>query len=250
MLYLSLYFSLPRITTRFSERIMNQLPLYILIFCFSIFSFVFAPPAYAKEFLSPEELEKWFNSDDELPTTKINEGLLTFLTSKVKKGTFHSTINVTINQDSIDNGWVKLTQCYSNLDPIQRTAIVYRNKFIKDLTVTSKKNIKSTKVSGNKIFLESVQKKATLCVSLNSRTFYQNEDMSFSLVNGPYHRKFLDGYYPYHLNLNIHYDSKLKFKYSLPQAQPGFAVTQQSNSLLIDTLFEGRLKTEFRFQLK
>lgn len=221
-----------------------------LIFFMLTSSLIFTSLTYAKEFLSPAELEKWFNSDDELPTAKVNDGELTFLTTKAKKETFHSVINIIVNQNSIDNGWVKLTQCYANLDPIHRTAIVYRNKFIKDLTVTSIENIKSAKVSGNKVLLQDVGGNASLCVSLNSRTFYQNKDLSFSLVNGPYHRKFLDGYYPYHLNLSIHYDSKLKFKYSLPKSQAGFEVKQVPNSLLIDTLFEGRLKTEFRFNLK
>ena len=229
---------------------MNQYHRCTLMFFVLVSSFIFSPLTFAKEFLSPEELEKWFNSDAELPVAKVNDGELKFLTRKAKKETFHSVINIVVNQNSIDNGWVKLTQCYTNLDPIHRTAIVYRKNFINDLIVTSTKNIKSAKVSGNKVLLEDVGENASLCASLNSRTFYQNKDLSFSLVNGPYHRKFLDGYYPYHLNLNIHYDSRLKFIYSLPESQAGFEVKQTSTSLLIDTLFEGRLKTEFRFNLK
>ena len=229
---------------------MNQYHHYTLIFLFSIFSFAFTSLTQAKEFLSPEDLERWFNSDDDHPTRTVSDGQLTFLNTKVKEGTFRSDITITIDQNSIDNGWVALTQCYSNLDSIHRTAIVYRKNFIKNITILSSKNIKLTEVSGNKVLLQDVTNNASLCVGINSRTFYQNEDLSFSLVIGPYHRKFLDGYYPYHLNLNIHFDPKLKFKYSLPKSQPGFEIKQQSNSLLIDTLFEGRLKTEFRFTLK
>lgn len=229
---------------------MNQIYRYILILLFSISSFVFVTSTHAKEFLSPEELEKWFNSDDELPITKVNDGQLVFLKTKAKKGTFHSAIDIIINQNSINTGWVTLTQCYKNLDPIQRTAIVYRKNHIKNLTVNSSKNIKNAEVSGHKVMLKNVAKNASLCIGVTSRTFYQNDDLSFSLVIGPYHRKFLDGYYPYHLNLTVHYDPALEFKYSLPKSQAGFEVKQQSNSLSIDTLFEGRLKTEFRFKLK
>lgn len=213
-------------------------------------SLIFTSLTNAKEFLSPEELEKWFHSDDELPVKKVNGGELTFLTTKAKKETFHSIINITVSQNSIDNGWTELTQCYSRLDPIYRTAVVYRKNLIKNLKVLSSKNIRLAKISKNKVILTDVTKGASLCIAANARNFYQNEDLSFSLVNGPYHRKFLDGYFPYHLNLNIHYDPKLKFKYSLPKVQPGFEVKQKSNSLLINTLFEGRLKTEFRFSLK
>jgi len=229
---------------------MNQYHSHIFTLFVVIALLILPPSASAKEFLSPKDLERWFHSDDEHPTREVSDGQLTFLNSKVKKGTFRSDIDITIDQNSIDNGWVTLTQCYSNLDSIHRTAIVFRKNFIKNLTVLSSKNIKLAEVSGNKVLLQDITKNASLCVGINSRTFYQNEDLSFSLVIGPYHRKFLDGYYPYHLNLNIHYNPKLKFKYSLPKSQPGFEIKQQSNSLLIDTLFEGRLKTEFRFMLK
>ncbi len=224
----------------------NSFTSILFVFIFSLF---FSSTALAKEYLSPAELEKWFNSDDELPTSKVNDGKLIFLTSNSKKNIFHSVINIFVDQNSIDNGWTKLTQCYSNLDPIHRTAVVYRKNLIKNLKVLSSKNIKITKVSGNKVFLQDVTKDATLCIGAKARNFYQNDDKSFSLVNGPYHRKFLDGYFPYHLKLNIHYIPKLKFNYGTPKQQSGFQVKQDSNSLLIDTLFKGRLKTEFRFNL-
>ena len=229
---------------------MNQYHSHTFIFFVFVASLILPSSAYTKEFLSPEDLERWFNSDDVHPTRTVNDGQLTFLNSKVKKGTFSSDIDIKIDQNSIDNGWVTLTQCYSNLDSIHRTAIVFRKNLIKNLTILSSKNIKLAEVSGNKVLLQDVTNNASLCVGINSRTFYQNEDLSFSLVVGPYHRKFLDGYYPYHLNLNIHYDPKLKFNYSLPKSQPGFEIKDQSSSLLINTLFEGRLKTEFRFTLK
>lgn len=222
---------------------------YFNLLLLLIFSFFISPLLYAKEFLSPAELEKWFNSDDELPTSKVNDGQLNFLREKPGENIFHSEINITIDQNSIDNGWVSLTQCYNNLDPVPRTAVVYRSYFFKNLKILSSKNIKTSKVSGHKVILNDVSKNASLCIRANARNFYQNEDESFSLVNGPYHRKFLDGYFPYHLNLNIHYSPLLKFNYSSPKQQSGFKITPLNNSLLVDTLFEGKLKTEFRFNL-
>lgn len=222
---------------------------YFNLLLLLIFSFFISPLIYAKEFLSPAELEKWFNSDDELPTSKVNDGQLNFLRDKPKENIFHSEINITIDQNSIDNGWVSLTQCYNNLDPVPRTAVVYRSYFFKNLKILSSKNIKTSKVSGHKVILNDISKNASLCIGANARNFYQNEDESFSLVNGPYHRKFLDGYFPYHLNLNIHYSPLLKFNDSVPKQQSGFKITQLANAILVDTLFEGKLKTEFRFNL-
>lgn len=228
---------------------MNKHNSNLLVLFALLSSIFFAFSISAKEYLSPEEIEKWFNSDNELPTSKINDGQLVFLIKKPNKSAFLSVINITVDQNSIDNGWTKLTQCYSNLDPILRTAVVYRKNLIKNLKVLSSNNIKHAEVSGHKVILKDVSKNASLCIAATARNFYQNEDNSFSLINGPYHRKFLDGYYPYHLKLNIHYNPNLKFSYGTPKHQSGFQVKQRSNSLLIDTLFEGRLKTEFRFNL-
>ena len=228
---------------------MNKIYSSVAILSVFISLFFFTTVLSAKEYLSPEEIEKWFNSDDELPISKVNDGQLTFLTSSTKKNIFNSVINIFVDQKSIDDGWTKLTQCYSNLDPIHRTAVVYRKNLIKNLTVLSSKNIKGTNVSDNKVFLKDVSKNAMLCIGASARNFYQNKDRTFSLVNGPYHRKFLDGYYPYHLKLNINFIPKLKFSYALPKQQPGFQVQQDSRALFIDTIFEGRLKTEFRFNL-
>ena len=223
---------------------------YILNLIILFISACFFPPGLvAKEFLNQADLEKWFNSDDELPTSKVNEGQLNFLSKKPNENIFHSEINITIDQNSIDNGWVNLTQCYNNLDPVPLTAVVYRTYFFKNLKIISSKNIRTSKVKGHKVILHDVSKNASLCIAANARNFYQNEDKSFSLVNGPYHRKFLDGYFPYHLKLNIHYSPRLKFSYSSPKQQSGFNLTQLDNSLRVDTLFEGKLKTEFRFNL-
>ena len=210
---------------------------------------LFSSSISAKQYLSPAELEKWFNSDEELPTDKVNEGTLKFIDNISTENIFRSTINISIDQDSIKQGWTTLIQCYSNLDPISLTAIIYRKKFIKNIEIISSKNIKNAKISGRKIILNDVSENAQICIELNSRNFYQNEDKSFSLVNGPYHRKFFDGYFPYHLTLNIQYDPNLNYHYSIPKKQTGFSVKQNLHTLKIKTLFEGRLKTEFRFNL-
>ena len=224
----------------------NSFQIILALFFLSV---LLSELAYSKEYLSPEELEKWFNSDEELPTDKVNEGKLKFINNIDAENIFRSTINISIDQESIEQGWTTLSQCYTNLDPISLTAIVYRKKFIKNIEIISSKNIKNTKVSGQKIILNDVSKNAKICIKLNSRNFYQNEDKSFSLVNGPYHRKFFDGYFPYHLTLNIKYDPSLNYHYSIPKQQMGFSVTQNSHALKVNTLFEGKLKTEFRFNL-
>lgn len=211
---------------------------------------LFSSSMSAKQYLSPAELEKWFNSDDELPVKKVNGGQLVFLKTAPTTKSFHSTINIVINQESIESGWVESIQCYANLDPISVTEILYPKGLIKKLSVKSSKNITGTSVAGHKVLLQGVKENASLCVTANVRKFYQNEDKSFSLVNGPYHRKFFDGYYPYHLTFKVQYSPLLKYSYSIPKQQPGFKINQTQYMLSLDSWFEGKLKTEFRFKLK
>jgi len=94
-----------------------------------------------------------------------------------------------------------------------------------------------------------VQKAAELCTSAMVRIFYLNPDGSYSLINGPFHRKFLDGYFPYHLTLEVVYPaSRLNVNYTIPVEQPGFSVKQDAGKLVLDGIFEGILNVEIVFQ--
>jgi len=197
------------------------------------------------------EEEKWLNADDDTDTSSVNEGQLTFISKPENKKILHSINTLTITQNSINNGWIGLQQCYRHLDKLEQVEITYKYRFMKNLTVVSKKNIKSARVVKQNIELTSIKDNAELCVSADVRIFYQNKDSSFSLVNGPYHRRFLDGFYPYHVTLDIHYPSdKLLFIDSKPAKQKGFVINQFDNRLDINTFFEGILNTEIRFELR
>ena len=197
------------------------------------------------------EQERWLNSNDESDVSQVNEGKLEFINGSVNKEALHSINKLTISKKSIDNGWVDLQQCYHHLDKLDNVEITYKYRFMKNLMLVSKKNIESVKVNKQSIQLNNVKDNAEICVSAKVRIFYQNKDLSFSLINGPYHRRFLDGFYPYHVSLNIHYpDSLLLFQDSTPEQQNGFSVIQETNKIIIDTYFEGILNTEIRFKLK
>jgi len=196
------------------------------------------------------EEERWLNSDELDITSSVNEGTLQFIQKPENKNILHSINKLNITRESIDNGWVKLHQCYRHLDKLDQVEITYKYRFMKNLTVVSKGNIKSAKIIGQNIELTSIKENAELCVSADVRIFYQNEDLSFSLVNGPYHRRFLDGFYPYHVSLHIRYpESLLSFVSSIPKEQEGFSVLRKTNELVIDSYFEGILNTETIFNL-
>lgn len=203
-----------------------------------------------------KELEKWFKSDDPAPpgsekVTRVNEGELEFIQPITKKPVVHSHNTFTIDKNSIENGWVKLKQCYKHLNAVPYTEVVYQYRHMRNLKVHSTKHIGRAFVDKNQsVQLEDTKKNATICITAEVRNFYQNEDKTFSLVNGPYHRKFFDGYYPYHLTLDIRFDQSLEYLNSSPVEKKHFTIAKGKNNLLVDTWFQGRLNTEFRFILK
>jgi len=203
----------------------------------------------ADEGMTPDEQEKWFNEDDSFSPDLISEGKLKFLLEPPIKPVLHSLNVLTVTQDSIENGWVLLEQCYKHLDPVPDAEVVYRYKSMRDLTVTSKRNIETVLVKGQSVQLTNITQKAELCVKAEVRIFYKNPNGTFSLVNGPFHRKFLDGYYPYRVTLKINYPSSLlKPVQTKPEVQAGFNIKKSENVILVDSFFEGMLNTEIIFQ--
>jgi len=199
---------------------------------------------------SADELEKWFMSDELEPPTQSSDSHLTFIASPTDKPALHSINKITISPQSIKTGWVDLMQCYQNLDPVPEMEVVYNYKTMRKLTIVKSKNIEQAFVKDQSVQLENVQKNPQLCVSTEVRIFYKNKDGSFKLMNGPFHRKFLDSYFPFHLTLKINYPStQLKFISSKPKSQFGFVVKQSDNTLLIDSYFTGKLYTEIIFKL-
>lgn len=204
----------------------------------------------ADEAITPEQLEKWFNNDDEALTEQVSEGVLQFIPPP-KKAVLHSINTLTIDENSLDHGWVGLAQCYRHLDPVPVAEVVYRYRQMRGLRITNTHNIGSAQLQGQSVQLRDVLKNAELCIKAEVRIFYQNPDRTYSLVNGPFHRRFLDGYYPLHVTLNIYYPGKrLILEQTRPGMQTGFEVRQAANNLTVDSHFEGVLNTEIIFRGK
>jgi len=224
--------------SKLNLKLLEKRPVYLLILLS-----IFFHSAYA---FTEEEL-KWLESDNEEKSLSVNEGQLQFLTEK-KKNILHSDNTISINSASIDTGWVSLKQCYRQLDKLPEVDITYQYRFMRQLTISSKKNIEEAVVNNQSISLKNIIDNAEICITAEVRIFYQNPDGSYSLVNGPYHRRFLDGYYPYHVSLKIFYPEQLlQLVKTIPPSQPGFRILQQHNQVSVDTIFEGRLNTEIIF---
>jgi len=206
--------------------------------------------ALAEE-LTQEQLEQWFNDElksDEERALAVNEGELKFLAKPPDKAVHYIHNVLTITNDSPASGWVQLIQCHENLDAVAASQIVYRYKRMRTLTLDSFEKIGKAWVDGNSVQMEDIQSGAKLCIRAEVGILYSDKVGKFVLKNGPFHRKFLDGYYPMHVGLEVRYpDELLKFESIYPDAQPGFSVTRYKNSLQVDAWFEGELRTTIEF---
>lgn len=92
---------------------------------------------------------------------------------------------------------------------------------------------------------------AKLCMQIESKALVKLNEAGFRLRNGPYMRKFLDGYFPMRVTLEIKYP-ELLISLKDYRPLPGESGTTIVDPGLIhwDGWFQGRLFTEFDFKLK
>lgn len=199
-----------------------------------------------------EALEKWFEEDTLTKTNadEINEGSLDFLNqAPVGEALHHHQNKVKITAESLDEGWAQLEQCHDNLDQAAAMQITFRDGYIRDMRVTEQRNIGKAWVEGSSVQLSKVGENARICLQAHTRALRFQDDGTYVLVNGPYMRKFLDGYYPMRVSMQIEYPANLlKVGTVTPSIQPGFALQQQEGVVGFDALFEGELRTSIQFE--
>ena len=193
--------------------------------------------------------DEWFDDDLEARVANVNGGDLVFLSEPPLEPVHHHHNRVVVDADSLDNGWVTLIQCHRHLDAVPRTQVLYHQTRTRDLSIVSHKNIEQAWVEGHTVQLADVEHGASICIRARTRTLEFNEDGSFSLRGGPFMRRFLDGYYPMRVSMNIEVPREyLRFVDTRPRHQDGFKVHETADGVHIDTWFEGKLYTEVRFE--
>jgi hypothetical protein len=200
--------------------------------------------------MSSEELEDWFNSeeDEESRALAVNEGALRFLATLPPGGVHTIEHQLRITPQSLENGFVALYQCHQNLDAVAEAQVVYRYKRLRHLRVVSHKNISRVWVEGNSIQMQDVGKEAGLCVSAEVGILYAKGKDSYVLHNGPFHRRFLDGFYPMRVILTVNYPKGLlRYVSTQPPPQAGLSVQETPEGLILDARFEGRLMLAVNF---
>ncbi len=178
----------------------------------------------------------------------VNEGELVFLSRLPDKPVHHHQNQVRIDAKSLQDGWVLLAQCHVDLDAVPRSQVMFSRDRTRDLRVTAAGGIGAAWVEGNTVQLKDTARGAYLCIEARSRALARQPDGSFVLRNGPYLRRFLDGYYPMHVTMRVSLDAPLALVETRPAAQTGFEVRALQDEVYYDARFEGRLVTELRFR--
>ncbi|MGD8560191.1 MAG: hypothetical protein PVG89_07755 [Gammaproteobacteria bacterium] len=196
-----------------------------------------------------QQWEKWFEGDFEEQALQVNEGKLEFLHQPPAHKAVHTVTNtITISDSSLKTQWVTLHQCHKNLDPVAQSEIVYRYKDMRNLRLEHYFGMDKAWIENQSVQMKDIDRGASLCILADVKIFRPVENGHYTLRNGPYFRKFLDGYYPFHVKLNIHYPkSALRLETTSPEAQSGFDVREDNGTLKMDAWFEGELMVEARF---
>jgi len=194
------------------------------------------------------ELEDWVNEETEPSVPQVSEGELVFLSSPPHGRILHSINTITLSRTSLNDGWVQLRQCYEGLDPVPAAEVVYQYRNMRQLHIRSKTNIGHAVTREQTVQLTDVQHDAILCIEAEAQILYSQPDGSFLLRNGPLHRRFLDGYFPLHVSMDVQFPAKLlQYVGTSPESQPGFAVDVKDQHVYIDTWFAGTLYSEVYF---
>jgi hypothetical protein len=193
-----------------------------------------------------------FPTDMDFPTESadaVNEGTLRFLEAPPAKPVHHHQNRIRIDASSLSSGWVALAQCHDHLDAVPRTQITFREGFVRDLKIESSSGIERAWVEGASVQLSAVAPGARLCLSAQTRALRALGDGRFKLVNGPYMRKFLDGYYPMLLTLEVEYPAHaLDLVRIDPAPQAGLNIEARPGNVRLDAMFEGELRTAIEFE--
>lgn len=201
---------------------------------------------------SDGDAESWFDQAEAEAARlrQINTGSLDFHASPPATRIHQLYNRLDIHPASLAGGYVDLRQCHAQLDPIHRAEIRYRYQRMQGLRLESWQGMERAWVEGDSVQMINVEEGAQLCIRARVAILRPREGGGYTLRSGPFHRRFLDGYFPMRVILDIHYPPDLlDFDYLEPRPQPGFTLSQADGALRLEALFSGRLTLELGFRV-
>ncbi len=178
---------------------------------------------------------------------QVGEGELVFLDAREYSTVMHSRNRIVISDQSLEDGVVAIHQCYDNLDPVPRMDILYRYEQSRAFRIEFHRGIESASLDGQTVSLVNVSRDAALCVAVEAAILHSDGKGRWVLRNGPFHRQFFDGYFPFHVTLRIEYPETLVLRFTRPEAQPGVRIEDEPGQVTLESYFAGKLSTEIGF---
>ncbi len=200
---------------------------------------------------SQQQLD-WLDSEDEHPAQVVNEGRLIFIAARADEPEHHQTMQIKLTEDTITSGWAVVTQCHVNLDRVERLEVLFRQGRVRNLQVVEYRNIRSAEVNGHRVEVQGIMADSRICLRSESRVLWPvgkaADAQAYEMTNGPFMRRFLDGFYPISIAMEVHYPvDRLQLQSVLPVAQPGWEIRYDADRIFLNGRFEGKLVTKLRF---
>ncbi len=236
--------------TGLSSRVGGQIVLILVMFGLSMLARPVSPVLAAEK---PEDDDAWFERALEQERLEqqalaVNEGELEILDKAPAESAHYHHNRMFIDEHSLRTGWVRMHQCHTDLDSVSAMQIVYNEDRIRNINVLSFNNMTSAWVEGNTVQLTDVGAHSQVCISADTRALSHSEQ-GYTLKNGPFMRRFLDGFYPMRVRLEVHYPAA---QLELAGTQPVPPKLHDSNAgyVDIDIWIVGKLFTELLFKQK
>lgn len=220
------------------------------LFNFAVFAIaVLVAGQLRAETSDDDDWPDWVEAEEGLRAqiAEVNEGELVFLANPPDSPVHHHHSHLRITEASLRNGWVQLEQCHHDLDRVPVAEILFHPQRSRALEVVSYRNIGSATAERHTVQLRDVGADSQICLRLETRALHPQASGIYELRNGPFMRRFLDGYYPMRVSLQIDFPPRLLLADVSPVAQPGFVLSRSPGRVEARALFEGRLHTRFLF---
>jgi hypothetical protein len=216
----------------------------------TLFSCLLAALASALPVVSSAAEDDWSRVEEEMAleqrALEVNEGELQLLDRPPEAAAHYHHNRLRISEQSLNDGWVTMYQCHSDLDKVHASQIVYNKDRIRNIKIISSQNIGSARVEGHTVQLTDIGAESKVCISADKRVFGFKNGKYF-LRLGPFMRRFLDGYYPMHVRVEVSYPAFLE----LVSTSPVEAVQQsrgKTSYVDIDIWVVGKLDIELVFR--
>jgi hypothetical protein len=207
---------------------------------------LYLPPATAQDDWSVIEEEMAL----EQRALEVNEGELQLLDQPPEVAAHYHHNRMMITERSLRDGWVTMYQCHSDLDKVHASQIVYDADHIRNIEIQSSENIGSARVEGNTVQMTDIDADSKICISADKRAL-SYENGSYFLRLGPFMRRFLDGYYPMHVRVEVCYPDFIELVRTKPVNAVRHANSEKRKSYAdIDVWVVGKLDIEFMFRGK